>query len=144
MLTKFGENTETLFLKGLEAHKLHHEFTVAATATAGVRKGQPVVLNSAGEVLPAATGAKAQTIIGYSIHNGKAGELVTIGMKAYGIIYCKPNAAVAAGPVQYAGQNTAEPEYPAVAAAAADGTTLMGWALDEAEAANDMIRLALY
>lgn len=140
MLTKFGDTTETLFLKGFEAHKLHHEFTVATGAT--IRKAQPVKLTAEGEVEPADTAEVSENIIGYSIHNGNAGELVTIAMKAYGIVYCRPNAAVEAGPVQYAGQNTTDERFPAVAAAT-DATTLMGWALDEAEAADDEIRLAL-
>lgn len=144
MLTKFGDVTETLFLKGFEAHKLHHEFSVATGSGAlAVRKAQPVKLTAEGNVEPADAAEPAQNIIGYSIHNGNPGELVTIAMKAYGIVYCKPNAAVEAGPVQYAGQNTAEPEYPAVATIAADEPNLMGWALDEADGANDMIRLAL-
>lgn len=143
MLTKFGDVTETLFLKGFEAHKLHHEFSVATGVGAlAVRKAMPVKLNDAGEVVPATAAEPHNNIIGYSIHNGNPGELVTIALKAYGIVYCKPNAAVIAGPVQYAGQNTLEPEYPAVVAAA-NAANLMGWALDEAEGANDMIRLAL-
>lgn len=143
MLTKFGENTETLFLKGFEAHKLHHEFTVASGEGAlPVRKAQPVKLNAEGEVVPAAAAEDGHKIIGYSIHNGNPGELVTIALKAYGIVYCKPKAAVVAGPVEYDGQNTAEPEYISVKAASAAGK-LMGWALDEAESANEMIRLAL-
>lgn len=143
MLTKFGDQTESLFLKGFEAHKLHHEFTVAEGSGAlPVRKAQPVKLNADGQVEPAEAAEKAHLIIGYSIHNGNPGELVTIAMKAYGIVYCKPNAAVVAGPVQYAGQNTNDPRFPAVTAAA-DATTLMGWALDEAEGADDEIRLAL-
>lgn len=139
-LTKFGDNTESLFLKGFEAHKLHHEFQVATGDP--VLKGQPVVLTDEGEVKPATTGETYVKIIGYSIHNGNPGELVTIAMKAYGIVYCRPNAAVVAGPIQYDGQNTDTPRFASVAAAT-DATTLMGWALDEAEAADEEIRVAL-
>ncbi len=140
-MNKFGEKTHTLFLKGPEAHKLHHEFTVDTGVE--IRKGQPVVLTSDGEVTPAASGASAYKIVGYSVHNGKAGELVTITMKPFMMVYAKPNAALVAGPVAYGGQNTAEPEY-ASFTVAADGDTQVGFALDEAVAANDIIRVALF
>jgi hypothetical protein len=140
-MNKFGEKTSTLFLKGPEAHKLHHEFTVAATFE--VKKGQPVVLTTDGEVKPAASAADANTIVGYSVHNGKAGELVTITMKPFMMVYAKPNAALVAGPVQYGGQNTAEPEY-ASFVAATSAAKQVGFALDAADAANDIIRVALF
>ena len=148
-MQQLGNKTETLFLKGFEAHKLHHEFAVAA-GNGAVRKGMPVVLTSDGNVKPAPVGTKNVNIIGYSIHNGQPGELVTIAMKAYAIMYAKPNKAVPAGPVTYAGTNTAEPQYNAVEAmkASTDSVpgnegSVMAWALDEAEAANDLIRIAV-
>ena len=48
-LTVMGDQTKTIFLKGVEAHKLHHEFTVGSGNTV-IKRGQPVVLNNDGTV----------------------------------------------------------------------------------------------
>lgn len=158
MLTAFGQETHTIFLKGVEAHKLHHEFAVATGST--IKRGQPVVLTADGEVKPATSGEKAHKIIGVSIHNGKEKELVTVAMKAYGVVYAMPNAAVDAGPVAYDGLNGSQTDpaqpgfntatdgttgiYSSYKAGSADGSDLAGWALDKAEDANDLIRVAIY
>ena len=159
MLTAFGKETHTIFLKGVEAVLLHHEFAVATGST--VKRGQPVVLTADGEVKPATSGEKAANIIGMSIHNGKAKELVTIAMKAYGVIYAMPKAACNAGPVAYDGLNTNQGNqggagfntptdgtdtgiYSSYKTASADGSDLAGWALDKAEGADDLIRVAIY
>lgn len=138
-LTQFGEVTRTLILKH-ESHKLHHEFE----ASEAIKKGQPVVLNSDGTVKPAGTAAAANTVVGYSMHTAReAGDLVTIMMKPFLIVFAQPNAALVAGPVAYDGQNTAEPDFASFAAVAAGAATAVGFALDEATAANDVIRVAL-
>lgn len=136
-----GDKTKTVFLKGIESHKLHHEFQVAAGET--IKVGQPVVLNSEGEVVPAAAAAKAGTVIGYSIHEGSAGEFVTVGMKAMAIVWASPGAALDAGPVKYAGLNTTDNTYNNFTAASADYSDLVGWALEDAEAADELIRVAI-
>ena len=156
-MTVLGSETNTIFLKGVEAHKLHHEFVVATGAS--VKRGQPVTLNVEGEVVPATGTSKFKDIIGHSIHNGKAGDLVTVAMKSYGIVYAMPKTALNAGPVAYDGLNTTQPKqnvgfntpsfggdgiYGSYKAAAADGSDLAGWALDKAEDANDLIRVAIY
>ena len=141
-LTVMGDQTKTIFLKGVEAHKLHHEFTVGSGNTV-IKKGQPVVLNNDGTVKPAVAGEKGFKVIGISLHNGKAGELVTIAMKAYGVLYAMPKAALVAGPVKYDGLNTTDADYTSYAAASADGSDLVGWALDQADGADDLIRVAI-
>lgn len=141
-ITILGEKTKSIFLKGPENHKLHHEFEVAAGQT--IKKGQPVILTADGEVSPAGTAAESTTIIGYSVHNGAEGELVTVAMKAYIIVWAMPKAAVIAGPVAYDGMNTTDEEYNSVAAVALDAeSTTMGWALDAATAPDEPIRVAL-
>lgn len=146
-LTAFGNDTKkTLFLKGPESHKLHQEFVVAAGQT--VKKGQPVTLNTDGEVVPAGANAASRTIIGYSVHTGAAAEYVTVAMKAYALVWAMPNAAVNAGPVAYDGLNTTDNDYSSFKAAAgtAGASTaeeVTGWALDKATAADEPIRVAL-
>ena len=82
-------------------------------------------------------------------------------MKAYGVIYAMPKAACNAGPVAYDGLNTNQGNqggagfntptdgtdtgiYSSYKTASADGSDLAGWALDKAEGADDLIRVAIY
>lgn len=143
MFTQFGDKTHTIFLKGIENHKLHQEFTVATGQT--VKKGQPVVLNANGTVQAAAANADAYTIIGYSIHNGAAGELITVGMKAFTIIWASNAAPLNAGPVAY---NDMNPDVEdGLFNDFTNSTTagkVVGWCLDQATTADDMVRVALY
>lgn len=140
-MDKFGENiTRTIYLKGAEAHKLHQAFMVAAGST--VHVGQPVKLNAAGEVVPAADAEPAMNIIGYSVHKGTEGDEVTIAMKAYALVYVKPNAAVVAGPVQYNGVNTVENIYGSVAVTSSS-ETLMGWCISPTTSANEQTLVAV-
>lgn len=140
-MDKFGENiNRTIYLKGAEAHKLHQAFMVAAGSS--VQVGQPVKLNEDGEVEAAEAAEPAMNIIGYSVHKGTEGDEVTIAMKAYALIYVKPNAAVVAGPVQYDGVNTVENIYGSVAAATT-GETLMGWCITPTTTANEMTLVAV-
>lgn len=155
-MNAFGNITKTIFLKGVEAHKLHHEFAV--TTGVSVKVGQPVMLTANGDVTPATGTSKNKDIIGYSIHNGKAGELVTIAMKAFGIIMAKPSVALNAGPVAYNGITNPQPRqlvgfntpsdhgegvYGNYKAAAADGSDLAGWNLDKTTTANEVVRIAI-
>lgn len=141
-LTVMGNKTQSIFLKGPEAHKLHHEFTVADTVV--IKKGQPVVLNADGEVKPADAAADASQVIGYSIHNGGEGDLVTVAMKAFIIVWAMPNAALDGGPVKYEGMNSTDENFNSFTAVAGteEGSTI-GWALDQSTAADQMIRVAL-
>lgn len=141
-LTAFGETTQTIFLKQIQSHKLHHEFEVATGAT--IKKGQAVKLNTAGEVVPAVAGELEHLVIGYSVHDGLAGELVTIGMKAFTIVWAQSAGALDAGPVKI-GAAGADPLYATYVAAvhATPGADTVGWALDGAAATDELIRVAL-
>ncbi len=137
----YGETTKTICLKS-QSHKLAHAFDVADGST--VRAFQPVKLNTTGEIVPADSGELARNIIGYAMQNGDAGDVVTVIMKAYLIVFAKPKAAVATGPVAFNGTNTQEAQYMSVTTGAADTEDITGWALDPASAANEEIRVALF
>lgn len=139
-MTKLGGKSKTIFLKGPEAHKLHNEFEVK---TAKVSVSQPVVLNADGTVSPAAAAAKKNTIIGYSIHNGQPGELVTVAMVGFTMIYAMNTAALNAGPVKVGAMSNVDPDYLTVSTAT-DATDQVGWAIDAATAANDIVRVVLF
>ena len=140
MPTNLGTENGATFLKEVESHKLHQEFEVNAGAS--IKKGQPVKLSGAGEKIEQAGVGEANiNIIGYAVHDGEAGDLVTIGMRAYAIIWAEAESAMVAGPVKYDHY-----EVPTEAhrfedgAVAADHT---GWALDDAVAIGDQIRVAV-
>jgi len=142
-LTVFGEVTKSIFLKEIEAHKIHEEFEVASAVT--VKKGQAVKLTTAGLVTPAVAGELEHLVIGYSIHDGAAGELVTVGIKAFTIVWAQSAGALDAGPVQI-GAAGADPLYATYVAATVDQTATpdcVGWALDNATGEDEMIRVAL-
>jgi len=138
-LTVFGEVTKTIFLKQIQAHKLHQEFAVA-TGNA-VKKGQAVKLNTAGEIVPAIAGELMGKVIGYSVHDAAAEELATIGMRAFTIVWAQSAGALDAGPVKI-GAAGADPIYATYVATALE-TDVVGWALDSAAGADEMIRVAL-
>lgn len=138
--TAIGQQTKTIFLNEAESHKLHLAFTVAAGQT--VKKGQPVKLNNAGEILtPALDGSENHLIIGYSIMNTAAGEECTIAMRAYAVVFAVSAASQNAGPVSFNGfgTDTDYTKYGAESTPAEVG----GWALDSATAAQQLIRVAL-
>jgi len=142
-ITGLGDVTKSIFLKS-ESHKLSQEFVVAAANT--VKKGQPVKLNTAGDLIPAAANDLNHVIIGVSIHDAAAGEVATVRMKASAIVWARATAALNAGPVAYDGVNGTETDfmnYDDDIVVDATGNTTVGWALDDAGAANDVIRVAL-
>jgi len=141
-----GTETKSVFLKQIQAHKLHQEFIVAPAQT--VRVGQPVKLNATGEITAVAANDNASVIIGISVHNAAAGETATIGMKAVAIVWARSAAAITtARPVKFSGVNGVEAAYGNYSNVAEDGSEnilLVGWALDPASAINQTIRVAIY
>lgn len=138
----FGTDTKTILLKH-ESHKLHQEFEVNTGQT--VKKGQPVVIAGDELVQPAGTGSTTQQIIGISIHDGIAGELVTIVMKAFVIIFaeCETNSLVA-GPVRLgsAAVYNATTGYVLIDDLSVTHLNQLGWAIEGGDD-GDIIRVAL-
>jgi hypothetical protein len=149
-LSSLGKVTKNTILKS-ESHKLHEEFTVAAGQT--IYQGQPVKLNAAGEVLVYATADGDALLLGYAMCQTPAiaGELVTIAVRGYLTIMAISGGAVNCGPVQYSSYDTSTDiggttGYNVVATAAVTSgvaANQIGWALDLADGANDLIRVLL-
>ena len=135
-----GNTTKTVFLNEIENHKLHLEFEVAAGQT--VYQGQPLVLNADGTIQGAAIGASKHLVIGYSLHDSTDGELCTVGMRAYSVIWADSESALVAGPVKFAGYDgvTGYNKFEDDLVTAADA---IGWSLDVATAGQERIRVAL-
>ena len=138
-LTQFGEKTRTLFLKS-ESHKLHHAFEAAAA----IKAGQPVKLNADGTIIPAVATEPSINIIGYSIHTASIGDVATVMVKPYLIVWAEPKAAVAAGPVAYDGQAVNTDFISVKAEAVAGDGSAIGFALDQSIGADETIRVALF
>lgn len=135
----FGDTTKTLFLKS-ESHKLFQEFEVASGQA--VKKGQPVALVTGGHVQPAAT-ASAHTIVGVSMHDGAAGELVTVMMRAHLITFAEAATdGLVAGPVLvHANLYNATTGYVEVDDASVTTVNICGHALDNGDN-GDLVRVA--
>lgn len=139
---QLGSTTESTFLK-LESHKLFHEFEVATGAT--VYKGQPVYISGDGEVTPLGTSGTTQQCIGISMHDGEAGDLVTVMMKAFAIIWaeCETDA-LAAGPVRIgtSAVYNATTGYVLIDDATVGATNQIGWAIEGGDD-GDLVRVAI-
>lgn len=136
-----GDTSKTLFLKQ-ESHKLFEEFEVASATT--IKKGMPVKVDTAGKLVPAVKAAGAQEAIGIAMQNGSAGTLVTVMMRAFSITYCEAGtASMNAGPVSlYTTAYNSTSGYVEVDDASVDHTNQVGWALDAATSAGDIVRVA--
>jgi len=138
----FGINSKTTFLK-TESGKLFEEFVVQATKS--VKKGQPVIITGDGQIDAAAVGSTTQQVVGYSMHDGAAGVLVTVMMKAPMIIFAEiETAGLVAGPVRIGTTSpyNATSGYVLIDDASVSTTNMLGWAL-EGGGIGDIVRVAL-
>lgn len=149
-LSSLGKVTKNTILKS-ESHKLTEEFAVASAQT--IYQGQPVKLNAAGEVTPWAAADGDALLIGFAMCQtpAAAGELVTVWTRGYLVLMAISGAAVDCGPVQYSSYDTSTDiggttGYNVVATATVTSgvaASMIGWALDAADGANDLIRVLL-
>lgn len=139
MPTTLGDVTRTLFFKS-ESHKLFNEFEV--TVDQAVVKGQPVVLAADGTVTGATNAHSTQAIIGVAMHDGDAGDLVTVMMKGYLISFAAVGraAGIGAGPVALAapGLNpVGDRVY--ITDDAVTHLNQIGWALDAGDQGDEVL-----
>ena len=146
MPASLGSVTKSVFEHTPEAHKLHMEFVVAAGQN--VYKGDLVVLATNGRVQAAGAAVGAFAVLGVAIHDGAAGEFVTVAMRAYAVVNGEAAAATLnAGAVQLGAWNatTVRREYAAAGGADDDArtTVTIGHNLTQAVADGDAIQVAL-
>jgi len=118
--------------------------TVAATDTNDVKAGQMVQLQGDGTVEPVINGDYRFGSMGISMHDGTGGELVTVMMKAYAIVWmeCGTNGLLA-GPVKiHSTVFNATTGYQEVDDASVTAANMVGWALDGGDD-GDLIRVAI-
>lgn len=136
-LTAIGDSSQTRILKH-ESHKLHHEFTVKTGEA--VRIGMLVKLHTDGTVEPVDAADTQNLAIGYCMQDAEADEYVTVAMRGYSILFAESQGALAAGPVEYDDFGTGNEDLPEFIAAA-DNTDTVGWNIDQAAGANEIIRI---
>lgn len=137
----FGADTKTKILKS-ESHKLFQEFEVVAGTN--LKKGQPVTLETAGTIDQAVTGTARHAVIGFAVQDALAGELVTVMMKAFAIVFMESaTASLTAGPVKiHANGYNGTTGYTEVDDDTVTDANIIGWSLDEGND-GDVIRVAL-
>jgi len=142
-LTAFGGKSKTIFLNEAESHKLHLAFSVAAGQT--VKRGQPMKMAADGTITPlVGDGTDAHKIVGYSIHNGVAGDEVTLACKGFAVVFATAETALTPGPVWYSGQDSVDADYSMYDDTAATAANMNGIAIDAATALHDVIRVILF
>lgn len=139
MPNSLGTLTKTIFLKGAENHKLHHEFEVDSASD--LKKGQMVKLSSTGTIVALAAADTQDLFIGVCIHDAKKGELCTVVTRGYAILRAQSSGALTPGPVEagtFDGTNLVN-EFDA----SSGETKSIGWALDVATGADEEIRVLI-
>lgn len=116
-----------------------------ATDTNNIHTSQPAKLTTDGKVEPAGAAESPINVIGTSIHDGVGGELVTLSMKAYMIIWAVAGTAnLNAGPVKL--HSTPYDSVNGNIQVDDDSVTTSnhyGWSLDAAENVGDEVRVAV-
>lgn len=147
MPTSKGDITKTLFLKS-ESHKLGQEFTVATGQS--VKKGDLARIEADGKISAVRPGSAALLskyhCVGVILHDGEAGELVTVSCKGFMIVFGQAAAnSTPAGPVKMSAPVGASPDrlvnY-ATCDVATEPELMLGWALDAGDQ-NDEIRVLI-
>lgn len=118
--------------------------TSTATDTNDIHAGQMVQLQDDGTIEPVINGNYRYESIGISMHDATGGELATIMMKAFAIVYMESATdGLLAGPVAIHsnGFNTTT-GYLEVDDNSVTAVNMVGWALDEGDN-GDVIRVAI-
>lgn len=141
-MNTLGNNSKTVFL-ATEQNKI----TFEATASAAIKKGQPVKLTSTGQLAVWAPTDLRHLLIGYAYNDAASGELVTVWSRGYAIIYGLAAATQAAGPVAYTSYDNATTVGGVVGyskyAVNATAEQNNAWALENAGGANELIQILL-
>lgn len=114
---------------------------VIATVNNNVKAGMPVEIDATtGKIKPLAGDANL-TCIGIALHDATHNEMATVAVKGYAILYAQSFAAMNYGPVVWKSYNTTTLYN--VYDDGATTTNQMGWAIDNATAAGETIRVII-
>lgn len=139
-----ADPTSTLTVSAVTTGGSTEPTWAAASDTNTIYKSQPVRLQADGTIEPCINGNYKHQNIGIAMHDGLGGELVTVMMKGFAIIFaeCATDSLVA-GPVTIHsnGYNTTT-GYLEVDDASVTIDNLFGWALDGGDG-GDLIRVVV-
>lgn len=141
-LTSLGGVSKTTVLAE-EPDKIRIEFTTAAD----VKRGQFVKLTAAGLVTPWVKADLQHLCLGYCDADVLSGGAVTVVTRAYAVHFGITAGAASAGPATTNGYDSADADTTIGAkgymiwGAATDVTDAVGWIIDQAAAANALIRV---
>ena len=114
----------------------------AAKIDSKVRPGMPVEINPAtGKIIPLANDGNLE-YIGVSLHTSKGGELVTVALRGYAVIFAQASEVLSPGPVNWDSYDETKQENK-YNQTSVTTITFQGWALDAAAAAGDIIRVVV-
>lgn len=137
--TTFGSPSKTIVL-ATEEDKIAIEFAAAAA----IKEGQPVKLDATGKVAIWAKADGRSSLLGFALMDAASGALVTIETRGYALLYGISAAAQASGLATINGYDTTTDVggtkgYNTIGITATD-TEMIGWALDVAAGAGQLIR----
>lgn len=114
-----------------------------ATVNKKIYAGMPVELNAtSGKIQPVTVASHDLNCIGYAIHDAVEGELCTVALRGYAIIYAKSASSMPYGPVKYDSYDAVN-NYSKVEDGSVTVANQMGWVLDSATAADETVRVIL-
>ena len=113
-----------------------------ATVNKKVKKGMPVEINAlSGKIQPVTVATHDLTCVGIAVHDAVEGELCTVALRGYTIIYARSASAMTFGaPVKFDSYDSVN-SYNKVEDGSVTVANQMGWAIDEATAADETIRV---
>lgn len=114
-----------------------------ATDNNNIVKGQPVKLTTTGKLEPYAAGDIPGKLLGYAVQTGHGGDLITVIMKAFAVIYAEAYAAShAPGTCRMAAWNAVTSMMEVDDGGTQDHTTIIGNCLDTGND-GDVVRVAV-
>lgn len=108
-----------------------------------VYAGMPVEMDSTtGKIQPVTVASCDLNCIGYAIQDGVEGELCTVALRGFGIIYARSASAMGYVPVKFDSYDETN-GYNKVEDGSVTVANQMGWSLDTATGADETIRVIL-
>ena len=107
-----------------------------------IKKGMPVEINAtSGKIQPVTVSTHDLTCVGIAVHDAVDGELCTVALRGYSIIYARSASAMTFGaPVKFDSYDSTD-GYNKVEDGSVTVANQFGWAIDDATAADETIRV---
>src|SRR5688572_24118983 len=104
MPSTLGDATDANVFHKMMSHQITEEFVVKAATT--INAGEPVKMDPTGTIVPFVAADEDHLRIGTSLHNGAAGDRVTVLLEGHTIVNGQADGDTVCGPVKYIGFDT--------------------------------------